>query len=202
VGSAGILLMAHPSTGFKSLADLVRHARANPDKLAYGSWGNGSTGHLAMEGIKAHYGLTMPHVPFKGTSQLVTDLLANNISVAFTDIASPIPHIRAGKHRPGLHRQHPRPGPARGQHPERTGLPIRYRRLVWRLCPGQHPEPVVRRLNRRSTACWPATRWCSALPPRTCRVRRSRPRPSSPARCARTWTPGRALAKAAKLRID
>jgi len=97
VGSAGILLVANPTTGFKSLQDLVRYAKAHPDKLNYGSWGNGSTGHLAMEGVKAHYGLKMSHVPYKGTAQLVNDLLANNIGVGFTDIASPIPHIRAGK---------------------------------------------------------------------------------------------------------
>ena len=53
VGSAGVLLVAHPSTGFKNLGDLVRHVKANPNKLVYGSWGSGSTGHLAMEGIKA-----------------------------------------------------------------------------------------------------------------------------------------------------
>lgn len=97
VGSAGVLLVAHPSTGFKNLGDLVRYVKAQPNKLVYGSWGSGSTGHLAMEGIKAHYGLQMEHVPFKGVAPLVTDLLGNNISVGFTDIASPVPHIRAGK---------------------------------------------------------------------------------------------------------
>ena len=97
VGSAGVLLVAHPSTGLKSLADLVRHAKAQPDRLAYGSWGSGSTGHLVMEGIKAQYGLTMPHVPYKGVSPLVNDLLANTIGVGFVDIASPVPQIRAGK---------------------------------------------------------------------------------------------------------
>jgi tripartite-type tricarboxylate transporter receptor subunit TctC len=97
VGSAGVLLVAHPSTGFKSLADLVRHAKAHPDKLAYGSWGSGSTGHLVMEGIKAQYGLAMPHVPYKGVSPLVNDLLGNTIGVGFVDIASPVPQIRAGK---------------------------------------------------------------------------------------------------------
>lgn len=97
VGSAGVLLVAHPSTGFKSLADLARHAKANPDKLSYGSWGSGSTGHLVMEGIKAQYGLTMQHVPYKGVAPLVSDLLGNNISIGFVDIASPVPHIRSGK---------------------------------------------------------------------------------------------------------
>lgn len=97
VGAGGILLMATPSSGFKSLADMVRFAKANPGKLTYGTWGNGSTGHLAMEGIKAHYGLDMPHVAYKGTAAVVNDLLGDTIKIAFTDIASPIPHIRAGK---------------------------------------------------------------------------------------------------------
>lgn len=97
VGAAGILLVANPSTGFKNLADMVAYAKANPGKLAYGSWGNGSSGHLAMEGIKARYGLDMPHAPYKTLVTEVTDLIANNISVGFTDIASPIPHMRSGK---------------------------------------------------------------------------------------------------------
>jgi len=97
LGAAGILLVTNPGTGFKSLRDMVAFAKANPGKLAYGSWGNGSTGHLVMEGIKAHYGLDMPHVPYKTTAQEIVDVMGNNLSVAFTDIASPIPHIRSGK---------------------------------------------------------------------------------------------------------
>jgi tripartite-type tricarboxylate transporter receptor subunit TctC len=97
VGAAGILLMANPSTGFKNLADMVAYAKKNPGKLAYGSWGTGSSGHLAMEGIKAHYGLDMPHVPYKTIVGEVADLIGNNISVAFTDIASPVPHMREGR---------------------------------------------------------------------------------------------------------
>jgi tripartite-type tricarboxylate transporter receptor subunit TctC len=97
IGAAGILLVVNPASGFKNLNDVVTYAKANPGKLVYGSWGNGSTGHLAMEGIKSHYKIFMPHVAYRGTAGVVTDLLANNISIAFTDIASPIPHIRSGK---------------------------------------------------------------------------------------------------------
>jgi len=97
LGAGGILLMTHPNSGFKNLQDMVAHARANPGKLAYASWGSGSTGHLAMEGIKAHYGLDMPHVPYKTTAQEITDLLGNNIAIAFTDVVSPIAHVRSGK---------------------------------------------------------------------------------------------------------
>lgn len=97
VGQSGFLLIASTGSGFKTLQDMVQYAKANPGKLTYGTWGNGSSGHLAMEGLKQHYGLDMPHVPYKGTAPLLNDLLANNISVGFTDIASPVPHVRAGK---------------------------------------------------------------------------------------------------------
>jgi tripartite-type tricarboxylate transporter receptor subunit TctC len=97
VGAAGILLVANPSMGFKNLADMVAYAKAHPGKLAYGSGGTGSSGHLAMEGIKAHYGLDMPHAPYKTLVSEVTDLIGNNISVGFTDIQSPLPHMKAGK---------------------------------------------------------------------------------------------------------
>jgi tripartite-type tricarboxylate transporter receptor subunit TctC len=96
-GAAGILLLASPSTGFKSLKDMVAYAKANPGKLAYATWGNGSTGHLVMEGIKAQYGLSMPHIPYKTTSQELTDLMGNTLQVAFADIVSPVPHIKSGK---------------------------------------------------------------------------------------------------------
>ena len=97
VGAAGILLVANPKTGFKNLNDMIAYAKANPGKLAYASWGTGSSGHLAMEGIKAKYGLDMAHVPYKSIPQEVTDLIGNNVPVGFTDIASPIPHIREGR---------------------------------------------------------------------------------------------------------
>lgn len=97
VGQSGILLVVNPSSGLNSVQDVINYAKANPGRLLYGSWGSGSTGHLAMEGMKQHYGLDMPHVPYKATASLLNDLLANNISIGFTDVASPVPHVKAGK---------------------------------------------------------------------------------------------------------
>ncbi len=148
VGAAGILLVANPTTGFKSLADLVRYARENPDKLVYGSWGNGSTGHLVMEAIKAHYGLKMQHIPYKGSAQLVTDLLANNIRVGFTDIASPVPHIRAGK-LAALGCTGSARGPALPDVPTLSEQGFRFDRDGWYgvFAPKGTPQDVVQRLN-------------------------------------------------------
>ena len=148
VGAAGILLMTNPGSGFKNLADMVRYAKANPGKLTYGSWGNGSTGHLAMEGIKAHYGLDMSHVPYKGTAAVVNDLLGDNIKVAFTDIASPVPHIRSGKLVP-LGATGSGRGPALPEVPTVSEQGYKFDADGWYgvFAPAGTPMPMVRRMN-------------------------------------------------------
>ena len=148
IGAGGILLMTNPASGFKSLQDMVRYAKANPGKLSYGSWGNGSTGHLVMEGIKVHYGLDMQHVPYKGTAAVVNDLLGDNIKVAFTDIASPVPHIRSGKlvamGATGSGR-----GPALPEVPTLTEQGYKFDADGWygMFAPAGTPMPIVRRIN-------------------------------------------------------
>jgi tripartite-type tricarboxylate transporter receptor subunit TctC len=148
VGQSGILLIAHPGTGFKSMQDMIRHAKANPGQLAYGSWGSGSSGHLAMEGIKAHFGVDMPHVPYKGTAALLNDLLGNNISVAFTDIASPIPHVRSGK-LTALAATGSRRCPALPELPtvSEQGYPFNADGWYGLFAPARTPADIVRRMN-------------------------------------------------------
>ena len=149
MGAGGILLMTNPNTGFKSLKDMVAYAKANPGKLAYGSWGNGSTGHLVMEGIKAHFGLDMPHVPYKTTAQELTDLMGNNLSIAFTDNASPIPHIKSGKlvalATTGLSR-----APALPDLPTVTEQGYKFDSVGWFgiFAPAGTPATVIARLNQ------------------------------------------------------
>ncbi|MBW8715786.1 MAG: tripartite tricarboxylate transporter substrate binding protein [Variovorax paradoxus] len=149
VGAAGILLVANPATGLASLADLVRHAKANPGKLAYGSWGSGSTGHLVMEGLKAQYGMDLVHVPYKGVSPLLSDLLGNSIGVGFVDIASPVPHIRSGKLR-ALGCTGSARGPALPDVPTLTEQGYRFDADGWYgvFAPAGTPREVVLRLNQ------------------------------------------------------
>lgn len=148
IGVSGFLMVAHPSSGFKNLKDMVAYAKANPGQLSYGTWGNGSSGHLAMEGIKLHYGLDMPHVPYKGTAPLVNDLLGGAIKVAATDIASPVPHIRAGKLTAigvtGSNR-----GPALPDLPTVSEQGYKFDADGWYgvFAPANTPAPIVRRMN-------------------------------------------------------
>jgi tripartite-type tricarboxylate transporter receptor subunit TctC len=148
VGAAGILLVANPTTNFKNLADMVAYAKANPGKLAYGSWGTGSSGHLAMEGIKAHYGLDMPHVPYKTLVNEVTDLMANNISVGFTDIQSPIQHMRSGR-LVGLGQTGSQRWPATQDLPTLSEQGYKFEADGWYgvFAPGGTPAAIINRLN-------------------------------------------------------
>jgi tripartite-type tricarboxylate transporter receptor subunit TctC len=148
IGQSGFLLVASPNSGFKNIQDMVAYAKAHPGKLVYGTWGNGSSGHLAMEGIKLHYGLDMPHVPFKGTSPLVNDLLGNNISVGFADIASPVPHIKAGKLN-ALAATGSRRAPALPDLPTVSEQGYKFDADGWYgvFAPAGTPDDIVRRMN-------------------------------------------------------
>jgi len=148
IGQSGFLLVAHPSTGFKNLQDMVQFARANPGKLSYGTWGNGSSGHLAMEGLKAQFSVDMPHIPYKGTASLVNDLMGNNLSVGFADIASPVPHVRAGK-LVALGVTGSRRAPALAELPPVAEQGYKFDADGWSgvFAPAGTPMDIVRRLN-------------------------------------------------------
>lgn len=89
------IITVHPGVPANSLRELVAHARANPDKLNFGSSGTGTTPHLAGELFNTVAGTRMAHVPYKGSAPMVADLLGGQIQVAFDNTV--IPHIKAGK---------------------------------------------------------------------------------------------------------
>lgn len=148
VGQSGALIVANPKSGFKNLSEMVAYVKAHPGKVSYGSWGSGSTGHLAMEAIKQHYGLDMPHVPYKGTAALLNDLLGNNITVGFTDIASPIPHIKASK-LVAVGITGSKRGPALPELPTVTEQGFKFDADGWygMFAPGGTPKEIVQRMN-------------------------------------------------------
>jgi Uncharacterized protein conserved in bacteria len=77
--------------------DLVKLAKARPDALVYGSAGSASSTHLAAELFKAHVGVNMLHVPYRGGGQALTAVLSGETSVYFAPIAAALPHVRAGR---------------------------------------------------------------------------------------------------------
>jgi len=91
------VLVLNPSVPANSVAELISYARANPGKLAFGSGGNGSAGHLAGELFKTEARVDMVHVPYKGAAPAMQDLLGGQIQLMFDNLASSMQQVRAGK---------------------------------------------------------------------------------------------------------
>lgn len=90
------ILVAHPSTGFRTVADIVAAAKARPEPMMYGSSGVGSALHVYGELFNISAGIKITHVPYPGSAQSLTDLLAGRISVMFSPAPTVLPHIQSG----------------------------------------------------------------------------------------------------------
>ena len=95
-GQPNVLVVA-PTSGYKSVADLVAAAKANPGKLNYGSAGVGSGTHINGEKFKLATGIDVVHVPYKGTPEALTDTMTGRINYFFSPISAALPHVRDGK---------------------------------------------------------------------------------------------------------
>jgi tripartite-type tricarboxylate transporter receptor subunit TctC len=93
----GIVVVANPTTGPKSITDMLARAKANPQGLSYGSTGVNTGQHLSMEMLKAATGANLVHIPYRGSAPAIVDLVAGQIPVASVDITSAYPHIVAGR---------------------------------------------------------------------------------------------------------
>lgn len=91
------VLVVHPKVAADSVRQLIDFAKANPDRLNYASAGSGTTPHLAAELFKVMAGVKMVHIPYKGTSPAIMELMGGQVEVMFSDIGLAHPHIRAGK---------------------------------------------------------------------------------------------------------
>ncbi|HKX39579.1 MAG TPA: tripartite tricarboxylate transporter substrate binding protein, partial [Burkholderiaceae bacterium] len=97
VATSPNVLVVDPKLGANTLADFVRIAKARPGQLNYGSVGNGSAAHLAMELFKARAGIDLVHVPYQGFPQIVNAILAGQVQAGFMVPGIAIGQIRAGK---------------------------------------------------------------------------------------------------------
>ena len=100
IATVPTLLVVNPSVPAKNFKEFLALAKAKPGTIYYGSAGNGSSGHLAMEYLKQAANIDLTHVPYKGTGPMVTDLLGGQTQATFTGATPLIPHIKQGKLRP------------------------------------------------------------------------------------------------------
>ena len=91
------LFVIHPDVPAKNFQEFVAYAKKNPGLLNYGSAGNASAGHLAMEYLKLVAGMFITHIPYRGTGPQLTDLLAGRTQASSAGLPALLPHIRSGK---------------------------------------------------------------------------------------------------------
>jgi tripartite-type tricarboxylate transporter receptor subunit TctC len=91
------VFVIHPDVPAKNFKEFVDYARRNPGKLNYGSAGNASAGHLAMEYLKLVTGMFITHIPYRGTGPQLTDLLAGRTDASSAGMPALGAHIRSGK---------------------------------------------------------------------------------------------------------
>lgn len=91
------VVVVNPSSPIKSIADLIAAAKADPEKLSYGTYGTGTSAHLAGELFKHMAGVNLTTVPYKGAAPAITDLLGGQIQVMFTTVASCASLVEAGQ---------------------------------------------------------------------------------------------------------
>jgi tripartite-type tricarboxylate transporter receptor subunit TctC len=94
------VLVCNPAFPAKTVADVVRAAKARPGAIAYASSGNGSAQHLAGALFEDRAGVTLQHVPYKGGGPAMNDVIGGQVPLFFANVASSLGHIQAGKLRP------------------------------------------------------------------------------------------------------
>lgn len=97
VGRVPLVFVVHPNSKYKSLQQLIDGAKANPGKLNYASSGNGSPQHLAAEMFKREIGATITHVPYKGSTPALTDLMAGQVDFMIDTVPAAQNFIKGGK---------------------------------------------------------------------------------------------------------
>ena len=100
LGSAPLLLVAHPSLPVNNVRELIALAKAQPGKLNYASGGSGTPSHLVMELFKSMAGVNIVHVPYKGGGPVMTAILANEVQLTPAGLNALMPQVKAGKLKP------------------------------------------------------------------------------------------------------
>ena len=98
VGTTPCAIMANPQAPFSDLKGLIAYAKANPGKLSYATSGIGTSNHLAAELLQSVAGIQLTHVPYKGSSQIVPDLISGTVLMSMeSSLATTLQHVRGGK---------------------------------------------------------------------------------------------------------
>jgi tripartite-type tricarboxylate transporter receptor subunit TctC len=144
------ILVVNPKSPLQSIADLIAAAKAEPDKMSYGTFGTGTSAHLAGELFKSMAKVNMTAVPYKGAAPAITDVIGGQIQVVFTTVASAASLIEGGQLR-ALAVTSAQRSPAFPQLPtvSEAGVPG-YAAEAWYglFAPARTPREIIERLNK------------------------------------------------------
>lgn len=149
IASTPYVFVVHPSLPVRSIGELIKLAKRSPGQLTYASVGNGSATHLATEMFSARAGISMVHVPYKGSAPAVGDLVAGHVTLYIGSMPGSMPQARAGKLRAlavtGAARTAAAPDlPTVAE----SGLPgYEFNSWYGLFAPGGTPRAIVERLN-------------------------------------------------------
>ena len=150
VSASPYVVTVNPALNVNSIKALIAYAKANPGKVRYGSSGPGSASHLAGELFSSMAGVTLLHVPYKGTGQALTDLLAGHIDLMFAPAQTVMPQIDNGKlialAQTGSKRSEALPNMPTVSEAGLSG----YSAVGWfgLFAPANTPKPVVQKINQ------------------------------------------------------
>lgn len=149
IGGAPYVIATRQDKPYRSLADVVAAAKAQPDAVSYGSTGNGTIGHLTMVLLQSRAGIRMPHLPYRGGGLAVNDTVAGHIEMMIGSAALVAPHIAGGTLRAVAQFGPARlPGLAQVQTAEEAGFQRLTAEAWWGVfAPHGMPEAMVARMN-------------------------------------------------------
>ncbi len=97
IGLVPVVMVAHPSTGFKTVQDLIKAAKAHPGAINFASSGNGTAGHMATEMFAKAANIKLTHIPYKGGPQALTDTVGGQVQINSMALSLAMPFIRDGR---------------------------------------------------------------------------------------------------------
>jgi tripartite-type tricarboxylate transporter receptor subunit TctC len=147
------MLTANPSTGLRSVADLIAAAKAKPGALNYSSGGTGNFSHLGLELLAYQAGIKLVHVPYRGVGPATTAVLAGDVQLMYNNVATALEHVKAGK-LTALAVGEPRRLPALPDIPAiAETLPgFEFAAWVGIFAPAKTPPEIVARISRETAA--------------------------------------------------
>lgn len=149
IGTSPLILVLHPSLPVRNVKDFLALARAKPNELTNGSSGNGSLGHLAGALLGVMTGTSLVHVPYKGTSLAITELIGGQIVMSFASALGVMPHIRSARLR-AVAVTGKRRSPAVPEVPTIGETVPGFSAELWYalFAPANTPADIINRLNR------------------------------------------------------